>query len=53
MESVTTSLLHTTLRQVAKQKHDTNKLRIFCRRWSTRWGLHGRIDCLMHYRLTE
>ena len=32
------------LRQVAKQKHRTNKSRIFYRRRSTRWGLHGRID---------
>jgi hypothetical protein len=51
--SITTSLLHITLRQVAKQKHKTNKSRIFCRRRSTRWGLHGRIDYPMHYGLTE
>jgi hypothetical protein len=53
MESITMSLLHTTLRQVAKQKHQINKLRIFYKRRSTRWGLHGRIDYLIHYELTE
>ena len=53
MGSITMLLLHTTLKQVAKQKHRTNKSRIFCRRWSTRWRLHGRIDYPMHYGLTE
>jgi hypothetical protein len=53
IESITTSLLHTTLRQVAKQKHRTNKSKTFCRRRSTRWGLYGRIDYLMHYGLIE
>jgi hypothetical protein len=41
------------LKQVAKKKHRTNKLRIFYRRQSTRWGLHGWIDYPMHYGLTE
>ena len=53
MGSVTTSLLHITLRQVAKQKHQINKSRTFYKRRSTRWGLHGRINYLMHYGLTE
>jgi hypothetical protein len=41
-----------TLRQVAKQKHQINKLKTFCRRRSTRWGLHGKIDYPVHYGLT-
>ena len=53
MGSITTSLLHTTLRQVANQKHWTNRSRIFCRRRSMRWGLHRKIDYLMHYGPTE
>ena len=53
MGSITMSLLYTALRQVVKQKHRTNKSRTFCRRRSTRWGLHGRIDYTMHYGLIE
>jgi hypothetical protein len=41
------------LRQVAKQKHQINKSRIFCIRRSLRWGLRRRIDYLMHYGLTK
>jgi hypothetical protein len=53
MGSITTSQLHITLRQVAKQKRRANKSRIFYRRWSTRWGQHGRIGYPMRYGLTE
>ena len=53
MGSVTMLLLHITLRQVAKQKHRTNKSRTFCRRWSMRWELHGRIDYSMSYGIIE
>jgi hypothetical protein len=35
MGFVTMSLLHITLRQVTKQKYQTNKSRIFYKRWST------------------
>ena len=53
MGSVTTSLLHITLRQVAKQKHQINKSRTFYKRRSTRQGLHGKIDYPMLYGLTK
>jgi hypothetical protein len=53
MGSITMSLLHITLRQVAKKKHWTNKLRIFYRRQLTRWWLHGKIDYPMQYGLIE
>jgi hypothetical protein len=47
MESTTMSLLRTTLRQVARQKHQTSKSRIFFRRRSMKWEHHGRIGYLM------
>jgi len=53
MGFITMSLLHVTLRQVAMQKHQINKSRIFYERRSMRWGLHGRIDYLMHFGLIE
>jgi hypothetical protein len=37
-----------TLRQVAKQKHRTSKLRIFYKRQSTRWEPNGKTSYLMH-----
>jgi hypothetical protein len=46
-------LLHTTLRQVARQRHPISKSRILCRRQSTKWELHGKINYPMHYGLTE
>jgi hypothetical protein len=36
-----------------KQRHPISKSRIFCRRWSMKWELHGKIDYPMHYGLTE
>jgi hypothetical protein len=43
----------TTLRQVDRQRHQISKSRIFCRRRSTKWELHGKIDYPMHYGLIE
>ena len=43
MGSIIMLLLHITRRQVAKQKHQTNKSRTFYKRWSMRWELHRRI----------
>ena len=51
--TVIMSLLRTTLRQVAKQKHQINKSRTLYKRRSMRWGLYGKIDYPMHYGLTE
>ena len=51
--SVTMLPLRITLRQVAMKKHQINKSRTFCKRQSTRWELHGKIDYLMHYGLIE
>jgi hypothetical protein len=42
-----------TLKQVAKQRHPISKSRIFCRRWSMKWVLHGKIDYPMHYGYAE
>ena len=40
--------------QTSGQVETSNKKsRIFCRRQSMRWGLHGRIDYLTHYGLIE
>jgi hypothetical protein len=46
-------LLHITLKQVARQRHQTNKSRIFYRRWLTKWELYGEIDYPRHYGLIE
>jgi len=48
MEFVTTSLLLTILRQVAKQRLSTSKSRIFFRKQSMRWERHGRTSYPMH-----
>jgi hypothetical protein len=45
--------LRTTLRQVARQKYQTNKLSVFSRRWSMKWEQDGRIGYSMHYGHTE
>jgi hypothetical protein len=53
MGFVIISLLHTTLRQVAKQKHQISKSRTFCRRLLMRWEQSGRTSYPMHCGLIE
>ena len=48
MESVTTSLPPTILRQVAKQRLPTSKSRIFFRKQSMRWEWYRRTSYPMH-----
>ena len=40
--------LYTTHKPTVRQKHPTNKSKIFCRRPSMRWGRGGKVSCLMH-----